>query len=278
MIVHVSRLLLPAPLSLLLFFAAPVLAAALDANPAKTSANADLPDSPGAIVSAASGSSSSLDEMNGISPQPVGASAPQAQATTSARDQTVVLPRVQTVRAGQIAPPQHVRDKFLLSLRESITPFSMAGWVSSAGWSHLINSAPNYGVNSEAFAQRFGAAAATGSSKNFFSDAVFASVFRQDPRYYQLGRSHKLINRAIYAATRPVIGRTDSGKTIFNYANVLGTGASAALAQAYYPDRNQDATQVMKSWASGIGGSALGYIVTEFGGDIIQALHIERHE
>jgi hypothetical protein len=165
-----------------------------------------------------------------------------------------------------------------MSLRESITPFSMSGWAASAGWSHLINSAPNYGVNSEAFAQRLGAAAATGSSKNVFSDALFASLFRQDPRYYQLGRSHKFLNRAVYAGTRPIIGRTDGGKTIFNYANVLGTGASAALAQAYYPDRNLGASQVMRSWASGIGGSALGYVITEFGGEIIQALHIEKHE
>jgi hypothetical protein len=154
----------------------------------------------------------------------------------------------------------------------------MTGWVISAGWSHLINGSPNYGVNGEAFAQRLGAAAALNSSKEIFSDSVLAPVFHQDPRYYQLGNSHKFFNRGIYAATRPIIGRTDSGKTIPNYAFILGTGAAAALTQTYYPDRNISGTQFARTWVTSLGGSALGYLVSEFGGDAIQWLHIKKHE
>ena len=105
----------------------------------------------------------------------------------------------------------------------------MLGWPLSAGWSHLIDSSPNYGTNGKAFAQRLGAAAALNSSKEIFSDSILATAFHQDPRYYQLGRSHKLINRAVYAGTRPIIGRTDSGKTIPNYAFILGQAALLRL-------------------------------------------------
>jgi hypothetical protein len=270
LILPVSRMFYLLPLSLLFLFAAPMFAAAMGA-PAS-----ELPDSPGTLLAAAGISSSR--ESDGLSTAPPSSAPAFGRQGTAAGEQPVLLPRVKFIPAGRKAPQQHVRDKVALGLRESVTPFSLFAWASSAGWSHLIDGAPNYGVNSEAFAQRLGAAAATGTAKEIFSDAVFASLFHQDPRYYQLGRSHKFLNRAVYAGTRPVIGRTDGGRSIFNYAGILGTGASAALAQTYYPDENVHPSQVMQSWASGIAGSALGYLISEFGGDVIQALHIEKHE
>ncbi|HEU4634987.1 MAG TPA: hypothetical protein VFS41_02335, partial [Edaphobacter sp.] len=234
LILPVSRILFLLPASLLLL-SAPVFAAA-SAAASVNPPGIDLPDSPGALVTAA-GVSSSLDSDEAVLPDGAGMPGPGQQNMTTTNE-PVLLPRVKFVPANHRAPQQHVHDKIALGFRESITPFSMVGWVASAGWSHLLNSAPNYGVNSEAFAQRLGAAAATGASKEIFSDAVFAPLLRQDPRYYQLGRSHTFINRALYAGTRPVIGRTDSGRQIFNFAGVLGTGASAALTQAYYPDEN----------------------------------------
>ncbi len=273
MILPASRFLFSIPFSLLLL--APTLLCSATPSSASiaegVSSAADLPDSPGAIHSRNSGSSNSAVD-------PASTYDPAGQQVTGAASMPVTLPRVKFIPAGQRAPRQQPKDKVLLGLRESVTPFSMMAWGFSAGWSHLINSSPNYGVNSEAFAQRLGAAAATGASKEIFSDAVFAPIFHQDPRYYQLGRSHKFLNRAVYAATRPVIGRTDDGKSILNYAGILGTGGSAALNLAYYPDRNRNAPTVMRNWASGLGGSALGYLVSEFGGEVIQALHVSKHE
>lgn len=273
MILSLSRVVSLLPLSFLFFSVTPITAAVLGAGATTVS---DLPDSPGALVAVSEVSNAS----DSATPYTFDASDTPAygQQKTAPESQPALLPRVKFIPAGRKAPQQHARDKVILGLRESVTPFSMFGWAASAGWSHLLNSAPNYGVNSEAFAQRFGAAAATGTAKEIFSDAVFAPLFHQDPRYYQLGRSHKFINRAVYAGTRPVIGRTDGGRHIFNYAGVLGTGVSAALTQAYYPDENVHPSQVFQSWASGIAGSALGYVISEFGGDVIQALHIEKHE
>lgn len=236
-------------------------------EPPETSSS--LPDSPGALLFPAEGFSSSTD---GFDVPDFGG---QGFNTSS---KPGPLPRVKLVTAGQHAPPQKARDKVLLGLRESVTPYAMLGWPLSAGWSHLINGSPNYGVNSEAFAQRLGAAAALNSSKEIFSDGILATAFHQDPRYYQRGNSHKLIPRALYAATRPVIGRTDSGKTILNYAFILGTGGAAALTQTYYPDRNVSGAQFARTWASSLGGSALGYLVSEFGGQVIEKLRISKGE
>ncbi|MBS1820535.1 MAG: hypothetical protein JST61_00935, partial [Acidobacteria bacterium] len=234
---------------------------------AVTASAASLPDSPGASFEAATGFSSSN----------AGAAAWPWQ-TNGAGPKPMALPRIKFISAGQPAPKQKAVDKVELGLRESVTPFSVVGWVASATWSQLINSSPNYGTNGQAFAQRFGAAAALNVSKEIFSDAVLATAFHQDPRYYQLGPSHKFINRGIYAATRPIVGRTDSGRTIPNYAFILGTGGAAALTHTYYPERDITPGQVMQTWATSLGGSAVGYLLSEFGGDVIGWLHVRKHE
>jgi len=231
----------------------------------------NLPDAPSAVIMH-SGESSSL------TPPAEAAFAPDPQNTQQSTPHKTLLARVKFVGTGQIAPKQTAADKFLLGARESVTPFAMLGWAASAGWSHLLDLSPNYGTNSQAFAQRLGAAAALNTSKEIFSDSVLASAFHQDPRYYQMGPSHKLLPRAIYAATRPVIGRTDAGRTIPNFAFILGTGGAAALTHTYYPERNVTAGQVMQTWATSLAGSAGGYLVSEFGGEIIGWLHIRKHE
>jgi hypothetical protein len=229
-----------------------------------------LPDSPGALLYPSLVSSSSLGDA-GLDGQATGAGA-------GASSKPVALPRVKFVSSEQTAPKQVAHDKIRLGLRESVTPFSMLGWVFSAGWAQLIDGSPNYGTNGQAFSQRLGAAAALGASKEIFSDSVLATVFHQDPRYYQLGKTHKFFNRAIYAGTRPIIGRTDSGKTIPNYAFILGTGGAAALTTAYYPDKNTTTGQVFQTWATSLGGSAVGYLVSEFGGEVIGWLHVRKSE
>ena len=228
------------------------------------SAHATLPDSPGTLYSSSLERSSLVDE------------AFDNPFTNTGRKQ-VAAPYVKLIFSGQQAPKQEPHDKVLLGLRESVTPFAMLGWLASAGWAQLIDGIPNYGTNGKAFSQRLGAAAALSTSKEIFSDAVLATAFHQDPRYYQLGKSHKFINRVLYAGTRPIIGRTDSGKTIPNYAFMLGTAGAAALTRTYYPEQNLNGGQVARAWATSLGGSAFGSLVSEFGGEVIGWLRVGRH-
>jgi hypothetical protein len=238
-------------------------------------APSSLPDAPSAVASAASYSSSNTSSL-GADPTPFDEGQAGSQGGSGTKQSQILRPRVKFIGAGQSAAPQSAEDKVILGIRESVTPFAVAGWFLSAGWSHLIDSSPNYGVSSKAFAQRLGAAAALNSSKEIFSDSVLAPVFHQDPRYYQLGPSHKFMNRVVYAGTRPIIGRTDGGKTIPNFAFILGTGGASALTHTYYPERNVTPGQVMQTWATSLGGSAVGYLFSEFGGEVVQMMHLPK--
>lgn len=223
-----------------------------------------LPDSPGTVL--VSSSMATSDDAAASGGQPMAPAKP------------IALPRVKLISANQAAPSQTASDKVIMGLRETVTPYSVIGWFVSAGWSHLIDSSPNYGTNSQAFAQRLGASAALASSRGIFSDSILGPILHQDTRYYQLGRDHKFINRAIYAGTRPIIGKTDGGRTIPNYAFLLATAGSSGLTVTYYPEKNQSGGQVAETFASSLGGAALGALVNEFGGDVIRALHLSRNK
>ena len=111
-------------------------------------AMATLPDSPGTIAS------SSRDDLNSAD---IHSSLPddaQAAQTATAGGVHAASPYIKLIAPGQVAPPQTSRDKFILGLRESITPFSILSWFTSAGYSHAIDGIPHYGTNSEAFAHQ----------------------------------------------------------------------------------------------------------------------------
>jgi hypothetical protein len=219
-----------------------------------------LPDSPGAVL--ASSSSATPDDPVGSAGQAVAPAGP------------TLSPHIKLIAANQIAPPQTVGEKVVMGLRDTVTPFSAIGWLFSAGWTHLIDGSPNYGTNSKAFAQRLGAAAALSTSRGIFTDCILGPAFHQDTRYYQLGRDHKFFNRVIYASTRPIIGKTDGGRAIPNYASLIGGAGGAALTYTYYPERNQNGGQVATTFATGIGSAVLNNLFNEFGGDIIRALNL----
>ena len=238
-------------------------------------------ESPAVALPEAPGISSS--SAISAAPDPVGQIANQKEGSQPSLNpfQRLGNPRVPTatdvvIAPGQIGPHQTARDKFVGSVRDAVSPFSIAGEVISAGYSQGVDSSPNYGRNFGAFGQRVGASVARGTSQNLFSEGVLAIVLHEDPRYYQLGSKQNFFKRVIYAGTRPVIGRTDGGRSTINLSVIGGYLGASALAQTYYPARNQGLDNVLQTWGTGIGGNAIGDEVTEFLPDVLQFLHLKR--
>lgn len=225
----------------------------------------ELPDAPVAALDSSSAQGSS-------------SFAGAAQSSQSAAAAPVASRYDKLVAPDEKAPVLTANDKFVMGVKDSITPFSMASWLVSAGYSHVTNGPPNYGTDSGAFGERLGAAALRDISEDFFSTSIFANVFREDPRYYKLGRKSSIKKRVIYAATRPLITRTDSGKPTINLALLSGNLAGAILSNAYYPPTNHGVSETMKIFGSSIGGSALGFGVSEFLSDALEIVHLKKRE
>ena len=77
-----------------------------------------------------------------------------------------------------------VPGKFKLFLNESISPANILTSAIGASYSQARNNPEAYGQGWDAYGGRFGASLARSASSNFFGDFVFASIFRQDPRFF----------------------------------------------------------------------------------------------
>jgi hypothetical protein len=172
-------------------------------------------------------------------------------------------------KPGQPAPVLTSGDKVRMALHGSFSTFAATGWLSAALYEQLTNTSPNWGTDRGAFGQRLGDAAIRATTEDFLSDGIMAPLLREDPRYYRLGRGHKPLARAVYAITRPLITRTDSGRTVPNFALMSGNLAGSALTDAYYPRANRGFAQTIETFGGGLGGSALGDGIIEFFGGIL---------
>jgi hypothetical protein len=263
-------------------------------NLAASSLPVGLPDSPGSLISSsipaagmhatdvdstqmdATSTSAGPDNLDNLDdPQqptpPPSPPPPNARTKYSAHFAMTIAP-------NEIAKPLPVRDKIVGGLADSVSLFAATGWLASAGWSHWTNGSPNYGTDKGAFGERLGAAALRNISQDIFSDCLFAPIFHEDPRYYIMGRKHNFLKRVVYAGTRAIVGRTDSGRTIPNFSLLAGDAAGAALTVTYYPAQNTSFKEVAETFGGSVGGSALGYVVTEFIGDALQYAHLRKKD
>jgi len=229
-------------------------------------ARLSLPDAPGFSTSDTSvGESSSSDELVGV-----------AYPLSLNEDISLPTRRDMTILPGETSHPLTSHEKVTLGFRESISIFSILGWSTSAGYSHLVNSSPNYGTDKAAFGERLGATALRNVSENIFSVSLFAPLMHEDPRYFELGPGHNVVKRVVYAASRSLITKTDSGHSSVNFSLLAGNMLGSALTNAYYPERNRGFGQTMQTFGTSIGGSAFGFVVTEFLNDALVAAHLKK--
>ena len=126
---------------------------------------------------------------------------------------------------------------------------------------------PRFGGGMEGYGKRFGAATAGEESAAFFSGFVFPTLLHQDPRYF---RSHQdaISNRLAYAASRVIIGRSDSGRNVINLSAIMSQFVQAAVSNAYIPYRNETVSGTLENGISGLAAVAQANILNEFWPDI----------
>ncbi len=169
--------------------------------------------------------------------------------------------------AGPSAPPPpSVAEKWNLFDTETFAPFTVGAGAFNGAVSQVTRSAPLFGSHPwpTAYPKRLGASIGDIVSQNFFGDFLLASAFHEDTRYHRRGPSRRFWPRVGYAISRAVVTQTDSGETGFNWANVLGTGMSAALSNAYYPPVSRTARVSATNWGTSIAGSGLANLLPEF--------------
>jgi hypothetical protein len=176
---------------------------------------------------------------------------------------------------GQLAPKLTTGDKVELGFIHGISAYATLGWIVSAGYSQIIDTTPNYGVDKGAYGERLGAAALRGYSDEVLRDSLMANVFHQDPRYYKMGPRHNVATRTLYAVSRVVVTRGDDGRLAPNYSMIAGNAVGAGLTNAYYPDVNRGFHQTAKTFEASMYGSAFSFFAAEFLSGALEAVHLK---
>lgn len=247
----------------LLLATSSVLSVRAQVNLAAAAAPADLPNAPGFSVSSSADAGAPL---TGVPSLDIGGG------QTSAR--TVQAPKyARSIQPDERAVPLTVGDKVKFGFVDTFSVYTLAGATLSAGWSHLIDSAPHYGTNAEAFGKREGVSALRSTVQNLATESLFDPMFHDDPRYYALGVGNSFPKRVLYAASRVVVTRSDSGHNRINAPLLLGYGVAAGLNNLYYPDRDTGASQTFQSYGTSLVGAALGMEVNEFIKDALGIFH-----
>ena len=229
-------------------------------------ANNELPDSPGALLTSSSSvPSDAADET----PDPT------VLPTRNLEESTVEKPARKyhrVVRPYEQAGPLTGFDKIKLSIISRATVGEAVGTVWSAGWSQWRDSRPHYGTDGEAFEKRLGALAIKQTTQAFFTYGVYAAAFHDDPRYYIMGPTVKPVSRLIYSAERTIFTKKDDGGTTFNWPKLAGIATSTALTTAYYPAVDHGFGNESKAFATSLATSILNDELHEFGGDLIHMI------
>src|ERR1700677_1870153 len=186
------------------------------------------------------------------------------------------LPNFLTLENSAHVPPLTAGQKFKVATRSSFDYVQYPWYAALAGISQAQNSEPGYGQGAEGYAKRFGSAFADGTIENFMVNAVVPSVLHTDPRYYQLGKGG-FVRRTGYALSRLFITRTDSGHNTFNFGEIGGSAAAAAISTySYHPESDKTLSNTASVWGTQVGYDAIRIVLNEFWPDIRRKFHKDK--
>ncbi|HTX39587.1 MAG TPA: hypothetical protein VME43_31425 [Bryobacteraceae bacterium] len=186
------------------------------------------------------------------------------------------LPNFLTVEDAANAPPLTVGEKFKLTSRDAFDPVQFAWYGMQAAIAQAENDEPGYGQGAKGYAERYAERFADGTIENFMTHPIFGSILHQDPRYFQLGQGG-FWHRAVYAFSRVLITRSDSGTTQFNASEVFGAAVGAGISTyTYHPRNDRKISDAVDVWGTQVGYDALSNIAKEFWPDIQRKIHAWR--
>ena len=134
----------------------------------------------------------------------------------------------------QNASPLTSGEKFHLFAKSALDPATIGIVGLQAGLSQAENEFPAYGQGAQGYGKRFGASLADEVSAGFWTNYVYPTLLKEDPRYFRRGEG-SFTDRFVYSLVQEFVCHTDRGGRSFAFSNVLGAFTSGAISNLYYP-------------------------------------------
>jgi hypothetical protein len=138
-----------------------------------------------------------------------------------------------------------VAEKFKIARLDSFDRGTVVLAAAFAGYGQLTNANPSFGQGVKGYAHYFGTSFGDFVIGNYMSEAIFPVLLHQDPRYFRRGIGNGP-SRLAYSAGQIFLTHSDSGRTQFNYSEILGNSTAVAISNAYYPDNRSVSNSAIK--------------------------------
>ncbi len=178
-----------------------------------------------------------------------------------------IVPNFSAVSADTVLPQQTPKEKFILAAKNSFDYSSFILSAIQAGIAMNGNSYPEFHQGVAGYGRYYWHTLADTADENFFVSGLGPILFHQDNRFYTLGHGG-FGHRALYAATRVLITRQDDGDKMFNFSEIVGSGASAGVSTLYYPTKYRTWTKVGQKWLTSDLIDSGNFVFKEFWPDI----------
>jgi hypothetical protein len=146
-----------------------------------------------------------------------------------------VLPNYRTADGSLPYSPITPKQKMAIAAKDSFDwPIYMISGLFATLY-QLEDQNPSFGQGMAGYGKRYVTAIGDQMIGNMMTEGIMPSLLHEDPRYFRRGTGSKK-GRLGYALTRIFVTKTDSGRTTFNFAEVVGNAVTVGISNAYYPD------------------------------------------
>jgi hypothetical protein len=187
-----------------------------------------------------------------------------------------IIPNFRTAPMPVPYVPLTTGQKFKIASNDAwdIGTVALAGIFAAQG--QWTNSNPSFEQGAKGYARYFGTSYADFVIGDYMTEAIYPSLFHQDPRFFRRGTG-SFMSRLKYSMGQIFVTHGDNGRTQFNYSEVLGNSTAVAISMSYYPD-NRSASEAISKLGIQLGVDMAGNVLKEFAPDITRKLHHKHGE
>ena len=187
-----------------------------------------------------------------------------------------IIPNNRTSQSLTNYEPLTPREKFEIARKDSFDRGTVALAAIFAADAQFTNANPSFGQGVKGYAHNLGTSYGDFVIGNYLSEAVYPTFFHQDSRYFRRGVG-RVSSRLEYSVGQIFFTHSDSGRTQFNYSEILGNSTAVAISNAYYPD-NRSVSDSATKLGLQLGVDMVSNILKEFWPDVSRKFSRKRRQ
>ena len=189
-----------------------------------------------------------------------------------------IMPNFRSVTAGQVVPKATTREKFITATQDNFdySALFFSGFIALNAF--LAHATPEFKQGVGGYTRYYWHTVADQGVENYFVEFIVPAINHEDSRYYAMGRiGGGVPKRAGYALSRAFITKSDTGKPMFNYGEIVGSGVAVGISNFYYPTKEQTVANGFRNWGLDVTYDSVTFLFHEFWPDIANVLMGHKH-